>query len=119
RCSRGPAPRRCEEVEVKKLGNIPDGGGWRFVGRVQGERNRSATSGKPRNRHYNPKIGTAFVHTVLDDHSRVAYAEIHDDETAGSTSASRSAARRYRDGCTSTTITGPTPPSAGSRPSPG
>lgn len=27
-------------------------------------------------------IGTAFVHTVLDDHSRVAYAEIHDDETA-------------------------------------
>ncbi|GAA3345461.1 hypothetical protein GCM10020358_52640 [Amorphoplanes nipponensis] len=26
--------------------------------------------------------GTAFVHTVIDDHSRVAYAEIHDDETA-------------------------------------
>ncbi len=24
----------------------------------------------------------AFVHTVIDDHSRVAYAEIHDDETA-------------------------------------
>ncbi len=32
--------------------------------------------------HHNPKIGTAFVHTVIDDHSRVAYAEIHDDETA-------------------------------------
>ncbi len=27
-------------------------------------------------------LGTAFVRTVLDDHSRVAYAEIHDDETA-------------------------------------
>jgi hypothetical protein len=27
-------------------------------------------------------MGTAFVHTVLDDHSRAAYAEIHDDETA-------------------------------------
>ena len=27
-------------------------------------------------------MGTAFVHTVIDDHSRVAYAEIHDDETA-------------------------------------
>jgi len=26
-------------------------------------------------------MGTAFVHTVIDDHSRVAYAEIHDDET--------------------------------------
>jgi transposase InsO family protein len=69
-------------VDVKKLGNIPDGGGWRFVGRAQGERNRAATPGKPKNRHYNPKIGTAFVHTVIDDHSRVAYAEIHDDETA-------------------------------------
>jgi transposase InsO family protein len=69
-------------VDVKKLGNIPDGGGWRYVGREQGDKNRAATPGKPRNRHYNPKIGTAFVHTVLDDHSRVAYAEIHDDETA-------------------------------------
>ena len=52
------------------------------MGRQQGERNRVATPGKPRNAHYNPKIGTAFVHTVIDDHSRVAYAEIHDDETA-------------------------------------
>lgn len=69
-------------VDVKKLGNVPDGGGWRYVGRQQGEKNRAATPGKPRNRHRNPKMGTAFVHTVLDDHSRVAYAEIHDDETA-------------------------------------
>jgi transposase InsO family protein len=68
-------------VDVKKLGNIPDGGGWRYVGRAQGHRNRAA-SGKPRNAHHNPVLGTAFVHTVLDDHSRVAYAEIHDDETA-------------------------------------
>jgi transposase InsO family protein len=69
-------------VDVKKLGNIPDGGGHRYVGRAQGDKNRAATPGKPRNQHYNPKLGTAFVHTVLDDHSRVAYAEIHDDETA-------------------------------------
>jgi transposase InsO family protein len=69
-------------VDVKKLGNIPDGGGWRYTGRAQGDKNRAATPGKPRNRHHNPKMGTAFVHTVLDDHSRVAYAEIHDDETA-------------------------------------
>jgi transposase InsO family protein len=74
-------------VDVKKLGNIPDGGGWRYVGRVQGDRNRAATPGKPRNRHYGPKIGTAFVHTVLDDHSRLAYAEIHDDETAATATA--------------------------------
>jgi transposase InsO family protein len=77
-----PAPGDLLHVDVKKLGNIPDGGGWRYVGRQQGYRNRAATPGKPRNAHHNPKIGTAFVHTVLDDHSRVAYAEIHDDETA-------------------------------------
>src|SRR5690349_12628598 len=41
-------------VDVKKLGNIPDGGGWRFVGRAQGARNRAATSGKPKNRQRNP-----------------------------------------------------------------
>ena len=62
-------------VDVKKLGNIPDGGGWRYVGRRQGERNRSATPNKARNKHSNPMIGAAFVHTVIDDHSRVAYAE--------------------------------------------
>jgi len=69
-------------VDVKKLGNIPDGGGWRFVGRSQGDRNRASTPGKAKNRHHNPLMRHAFVHTVIDDHSRVAYAEIHDDETA-------------------------------------
>lgn len=49
---------------------------------AQGDRNRAATPGKPRNAYRNPEIGTAFVHTVLDDPSRVAYAEIHSDETA-------------------------------------
>jgi transposase InsO family protein len=69
-------------VDVKKLGNIPDGGGWRFVGRRQGELNKAATSGVTRNKHYNAVIGHAFVHTVLDDRSRVVYSEIHNDETA-------------------------------------
>ena len=71
-------------VDVKKLGNVPDGGGWRFVGRQQGDRHRQATRDRTgiTNSYRQPKIGTAFVHTVLDDHSRVAYAEIHDDETA-------------------------------------
>ena len=69
-------------VDVKKLGNIPDGGGWRVVGRAQGKKNRAATAGKPRNEFRNPKMGMAFVHTVIDDHSRVAYAEIHEDEKA-------------------------------------
>ncbi|MBC6458270.1 helix-turn-helix domain-containing protein [Actinomadura sp. HBU206391] len=71
-------------VDVKKFGNIPDGGGWRYVGRAQGERNREATARRTgaRNTRYEPRLGTAFVHTVVDDHSRIAYAEIHDDEKA-------------------------------------
>lgn len=68
-------------VDVKKLGNIPNGGGWRFVGRAQGDKNRIATPGKPRSKG-KPKMGYAFVHSVIDDHSRLVYCEVHDDETA-------------------------------------
>ena len=75
-----PHPGSLIHVDVTKFGNIPDGGGHRFVGRQQGKKNRAATPGKPRTVHHNPRLGTAFVHTVVDDHSRVAYAEIHDDE---------------------------------------
>lgn len=70
-------------VDVTKFGNIPDGGGWRFVGKQQGDKNKAATAlrtGRTEKGH--PRIGTAFVHTVIDDHSRVAYAEIHTDEKA-------------------------------------
>ena len=82
-----PYPGSMLHVDVKKLGNVPDGGGWRYLGRQQGNRNRAATPGRTRNAHYHPKMGTAFVHTVIDDHSRVAYAEIHDDETAATATA--------------------------------
>jgi transposase InsO family protein len=54
-------------IDVKKLGRIPDGGGWRLHGRSE----------RP-NRHRGP--GYDYVHTAIDDHSRVAYAETHDDE---------------------------------------
>jgi transposase InsO family protein len=53
-------------IDVKKLGRIPDGGGWRAHGRSEKVRGRG--------------IGYDYVHTVIDDHSRLAYAEIHDDE---------------------------------------
>lgn len=77
-----PHPGSLVHVDVKKLGNIPDGGGWRYVGRRQGGKNRAVTPGKPRNQYGGPKLGYAFVHTVIDDHSRVAYTEVHDDERA-------------------------------------
>ncbi len=71
-------------VDVKKLGRVPDGGGWRYVGRRQGLKNRATTverTGNPRNKWHNPLVGTCFLHTVIDDHSRVAYVEARDDET--------------------------------------
>jgi transposase InsO family protein len=71
-------------VDTTKFGNIPDGGGWRFVGVTQGGRNRIVTRDRTgiRSRKYYPKVGTCFVHTVIDDYTRLAYAECHDDETA-------------------------------------
>ncbi|MBF9127395.1 IS481 family transposase, partial [Plantactinospora sp. S1510] len=79
-----PHPGAMLHVDVKKYGNIPDGGGWRYLGRVQGDRNRQATARRTgaRNTHHAPRVGTAFVHTVVDDHTRIAYAEIRDDEKA-------------------------------------
>lgn len=79
-----PHPGSLIHVDVTKFGNIPDGGGHRFVGRQQGRRNREATATRTGRRHarYRPAVGSAVLHTVIDDHSRVAYAEIHADETA-------------------------------------
>jgi transposase InsO family protein len=63
-------------VDVKKLGRIPDGGGWRVHG--------PGTSRERQRKHQ--RIGFDYVHAVVDDHSRMAYAEIHPDEK-GSTAA--------------------------------
>jgi transposase InsO family protein len=75
-------------MDVKKLGRVPDGGGWRYVGRAEGWRNRIATAQVapatdplPRSKYGKPLIGTCYLHTVIDDYSRVAYVEAHDDET--------------------------------------
>ncbi|WP_341995420.1 IS481 family transposase [Microbacterium sp. LWH7-1.2] len=69
-------------VDVTKFGRIPDGGGHRFVGRQQGARNKLETPGLPRGKDHKPRTGTGFFHTVVDDNSRVAYVEEHDDERA-------------------------------------
>ncbi|MGO2110234.1 MAG: IS481 family transposase [Pseudoclavibacter sp.] len=79
-----PYPGSMIHVDVTKFGNIPDGGGWRFVGKQQGNRNREATAKRTGKRHadYEPTVGTGYVHTIIDDNSRVAYAEICADEKA-------------------------------------
>ncbi|WP_308816383.1 IS481 family transposase [Pseudonocardia alni] len=82
-----PYPGSLIHVDVTKFGNIPDGGGHRFVGRRQGALNKQATPGLPKGTDYKPRTGRAFVHTVIDDHSRVAYAEIHSDEKADTATA--------------------------------
>jgi transposase InsO family protein len=79
-----PHPGSLIHVDVTKFGNIPDGGGHRFVGRRNGTQNRRVTAHRTgqRDRHHGPKLGIAYLHTVIDDHSRVAYVEIRADETA-------------------------------------
>lgn len=53
-------------VDVKKLGKIPPGGGWRVHGRSEDVRGRG--------------LGWDYVHVAVDDHSRIAYAEVLPDE---------------------------------------
>jgi transposase InsO family protein len=69
-------------VDVTKFANIPDGGGHKFLSRKQSKANAHATARRTgeRGNAYRPRIGTAYLHTVIDDHSRVAYAEICPDE---------------------------------------
>jgi len=73
-------PGELVHVDIKKLGNIPDGGGWRVTSRSQGIRNRAATPGAGRSRHGKPALGYSYLHTAIDDHSRLAYTEILADE---------------------------------------
>ncbi|QNA71241.1 IS481 family transposase [Streptomyces sp. So13.3] len=53
-------------IDVKKLGRIPDGGGHKVRGREAGRPIRG--------------MGFDYVHSAVDDHSRLAYSEIHPDE---------------------------------------
>jgi transposase InsO family protein len=74
------APGELVHVDIKKLGNIPDGGGHRAVGRQAGQRHRTRTPGKTLDRHGNSHVGYSYLHNAIDDHSRLAYAEILPDE---------------------------------------
>lgn len=79
-----PHPGSLIHVDVTKFANIPDGGGHKFLSRQQSRINSRQTAHRTGQRgdKYQPKIGIAYVHTVIDDYSRVAYAEICTDEKA-------------------------------------
>ncbi|MFJ2610577.1 IS481 family transposase, partial [Streptomyces sp. NPDC087425] len=60
-------PGELVHVDIKKLGNIPDGGGHKTLGRQAGRKTRSGA-------------GYSYLHNAVDDHSRLAYSEILTDE---------------------------------------
>jgi transposase InsO family protein len=80
------APGELVHVDIKKLGRIPDGGGWRAFGRDSAQhrhnnvvQQRAKRAGAPSSRGY------VFLHHAVDDYSRLAYSEqLHDErkETA-------------------------------------
>jgi len=74
-------PGELVHVDIKKLGNIPDGGGHRVTDRATGHRNRARTPHATRDRHRNARLGYSYLHNAIDDHSRLAYTEILPNET--------------------------------------
>lgn len=54
-------------IDVKKIGRIPDGGGWKAHGRAERPGHKRG-------------LGYDYVHAAVDDHTRLAYAEILADE---------------------------------------
>jgi len=64
------APGDMIHIDVKKLGRIPDGGGWR-ADPNQSLRNHNTG---------HTRVGFDYVHVAVDDHSRLAFVEVHPDE---------------------------------------
>ncbi|MFF4710723.1 DDE-type integrase/transposase/recombinase [Streptomyces eurythermus] len=65
-------PGELVHIDVKKLGRIPDGGGHTVLGRAAGRAGQDRRNG----------TGYAYLHTALDDHSRLAHTEDLPDEKA-------------------------------------
>ena len=63
-------PGELVHIDVKKLGKIRPGGGWKLRGRSRDVR---AT-------RYGNTVGYDYLHVAIDDHSRYAYVEVHPDE---------------------------------------
>ena len=65
-------------MDVKKVGKIPDGGGWRVHG-------HGSTRALASRRSHDQKVGYTYFHAVEDGFSRLAYTEALEDETAATT----------------------------------
>jgi transposase InsO family protein len=69
-------------VDVKKIGRLRDGGGWRAHGHDSAQRAHSRSEQAAGRR-----VGYEYIHAAIDDHTRLAYAEIHPDEKTGTCAA--------------------------------
>ncbi|QGY83134.1 IS481 family transposase [Micrococcus luteus] len=74
--ARGPG--HMVHMDVKKIGRIPDGGGWRAHGR-DSENARAAKRGPGR------RVGYTYLHSAIDGFTRLAYTEALPDERAATT----------------------------------
>ena len=64
-------PGELVHMDVKKLGKIPPGGGWRAEGQTYANHQSRADK---------TPIGFDYVHSLVDDHTRLAYSEVLEDE---------------------------------------
>jgi transposase InsO family protein len=71
-------PGELVHLDVKKLGRIVGGAGWRVRGGPQ-HYNRTFTD---KHGHRRSTVGYEYVHPAVDDYSRLAYAEVLADEKA-------------------------------------
>lgn len=83
------APGDLVHVDVKKFGLIPAGGGWRVNGRRDrtGKSQLEAQRRQAKARRGTGRAGYAYVHSAVDDRTRLAYSEVHDDETSATATA--------------------------------
>jgi hypothetical protein len=70
-------PGELVHVDVKKLARLRDGGGHRVHGRDSGQHRAG-----DQDRHRGHRVGDDYVHAAVDDHTRLAYAEVLGDERA-------------------------------------
>jgi len=73
------SPGELVHVDVKKLGRIQGGAGKRVRG---GGLNHYQPTFRDRDGHRRNSVGWEYVHIAIDDHSRLAYAEVLPDEKA-------------------------------------
>ena len=79
------APGELNYLDVKKLGRIPDGGGWRVHGRgfaqdPEQDRRAGWQRSKAHRRGVRAGRGYSYLHCAVDDLSGMVYSEILPDE---------------------------------------